>query len=226
MTDPAGKISSSMLMLAWCGWLMVSWLINLAIDPPTELTLLSMIPAVRWMLISALVGMALAWPALRLSQPTPARPSTATVVDLVSLLAILQVVLWAGRLLVNLGVRDAGWIGWTVERVLVLDLAMAAYAAPIGLVVDVGRRAGGAGRTIAMLLCVGLMMGGPLLAVAIGGPVGRFLAPMAVVWQLSDPSLELDLASHIRALLAIAGAAAAAWVAVGAARSVAGRGGG
>ncbi|MHC4995478.1 MAG: hypothetical protein ACYTGQ_10535, partial [Planctomycetota bacterium] len=65
---PPVRLVSQPLVVAWAGWILVSWLLNLSIDFTTLNTDVdSTLPAVRRTLQSILIGLGIVWPAWRLS---------------------------------------------------------------------------------------------------------------------------------------------------------------
>jgi len=100
------RLISRPLLLGWCLWLLVSWAINLMLDGSAAM------PAVRWMLVCALVGIMIAWPVWRLSLPTPPMPTLSTLSDLFFLWLIFQV------LVLRVG------IDWPIDHAILIDAAV------------------------------------------------------------------------------------------------------
>ncbi len=124
------------------------------------------------MLISAAIGLMIAWPLLRLSQTATPFPLKQTVLDLVVLLALVQVVIWPLRLVTS----------WTAARTAALDITLVSWAILAGAFVAsaIGSSSRGP-RNLAILGCVGVCLIGPVLALItiavplFNGPVLRLL---------------------------------------------------
>jgi hypothetical protein len=197
------------LILLGFGWLMVSWAMAMGFRPPLHPSAASYEPGVKLMLLFLMIGITIAWPLYRLSQPAAARPIVQTVLDLVVLLAMSQVVIWPLRLVTTwsrqtTGAMDAGLIAWTM-------LIGAIVAATCG-----ASRTGP--RTLGMTACLVFALVLPALAWAgigelVAGERG-VLSPILLMHTLADgasfnPTRALWL--HIGV---VGVAAAGAWVAV------------
>ena len=197
------------LMLGWCLWLLGAWAVTLFLDAP--------VPAARWMILLAAIGLMLAWPALRLSQRN-GRGGTLriTLLDWASLMIILQAVIWPLRLASGLGDPL-----WTVGQALWLAAAMGAWSLLTGAIIAAGRwTTSGLGRTLAMTLCVLLLVGEPLVMVlaARNGGWAFWVSPVGVLWELMGPRYGLDYPAIQARTVAAGFAAVAAWAALGAVR--------
>jgi len=185
------RLISRPLLLGWCLWLLVSWAINLMLDGSAAM------PAVRWMLVCALVGIMIAWPVWRLSLPTPPAPTLATLSDLLFLLLIFQV------LVVRVG------LDWPLEHAVLIDAAVGTWALATAMLVDLGRRMAAVGRTLAAIGCLALMV----VPAAWIGPSRSAeavaLSPVRAMWVLADPRTMVD-AGQIGWRLAVAAAAVVA----------------
>ncbi len=138
-------------------WLVVSWTVAIGFRTPVEATSASYTPGVRLMLISAAIGLIIAWPLLRLSQTATPFPVRQTILDLIVLVALLQVVIWPLRLVTP----------WTTARTAALDATLLAWAALAGAFVASAVGSPRAGpRNLAIAACVGVCLIGPLLALA------------------------------------------------------------
>lgn len=136
-------------------WLIGSWLLAIGLRTPVEPSSASYTPLVKMMLICVAIGLLVAWPLLRLSQQATRRPVGQTILDVVVLLALMQVVIWPLRLVtpwtpLRTAAIDATLSGWTI-------LAGAVVAAAVG-----SFRPGP--RTLAMMACVALCLLGPAAA--------------------------------------------------------------
>ena len=136
-------------------WLVLSWTLALGFGTPVEASSASYTPGVRVMLISVAIGLMIGWPLLRLSQPATSMPMTQTILDVVVLLALLQVVIWPLRLVTP----------WTPVRTAALDATLVAWTLLVGALVAsaVGSPRPGL-RNIVMLGCLAICLAGPALA--------------------------------------------------------------
>jgi hypothetical protein len=166
-------------------WLVVSWLLAIGVRSPIEASSASYTPGVRLMLICLVVGLVVGWPLLRLSQTPMSFPMRQVLLDLVVLLALVQVVVWPLRLVTP----------WSPARTAALDATLVAWALLAGaLVASVAGSKRPGPRNLAMLGCVSLCVVGPVLALAVVGvpsvePLGRQLArigPLLEVHTLSS----------------------------------------
>jgi hypothetical protein len=141
--------------------------------------------------------------------------------DWLLLVGVLQAVIWPLRLIAQWQGRQAVWIA----------LSLMGWAALTGLVIVLGRRVwGGLGRTVAMGLALGLVLGEPAVVLVLrslgvsAGAVG--LSPLPVLWELTRPGAAVGGAvgagPQVVSLVVAAGLGWV-WVAVGVWRR--GRGG-
>ena len=153
------------LILVASLWLVVSWTVAIGFRTPVEPTSASYTPGVRLMLISAAIGLIIAWPLLRLSQTVTPFPIRQTVLDLIVLLALLQVVIWPLRLVTP----------WTPARTAALDATLMVWAVLAGAFVAsaIGSQRSGP-RNLAIAGCISVCLIGPLLAM-----VSFIVAPSA-----------------------------------------------
>jgi len=229
LADPYGLRA---LVLGWCMWLLISWSITLAIGATAH--------AVRWVVFSALVGLMGVWPALRLSQQMPgpagataAEPGhedrasapkrvLATGLDWVCLMGVFQVVVWP---LMVVG-------GWSIQQTLWLDVAIGAWSALTGVLLGLGRIVPVPGaRSLAMMLCMLLVVGEPALMSLLGyrpgsvfgnggpsgghsggGGEGMLVSPVQAVWELTTTVQPSDPWSWLPTLLSVLTAAVLGWV--------------
>jgi hypothetical protein len=202
------------LILLASGWLVASWLLAIGLRAPIEASSASYTPGVRLMLICLAVGLVIGWPLLRMSQPPMPYPVRQILLDLVVLLALVQVVIWPLRLVTP----------WSPARTAALDGTLTAWTLLAGaLVVSAAGSPRAGPRNLAMLGCVGMCIIGPVLALAcVGFPslerLGQRLArigPLMEVHTLSDGGGS-PLARGQWAWVGLVGlAAVACWIGLG-----------
>ncbi len=202
------------LILLGFVWLVAWWAMAMGFRPPLHPSPASYEPGVKLMLLALMIGITIAWPVYRLSQPTSSRPIVQTWLDLLVLLAMSQVVIWPLRLVTTLSrastaAMDAGLIGWAI-----LIGAIVAAAC--------GARASGP-RTLAMLACIGLGLIAPALAwVGISPEVASgdrgVLSPLLLMHALADARSEWPSSAVWLYLLILGTAGGLAWVGVAVAR--------
>lgn len=172
--------STQNLILAWCLWLIASWLVSLGDVTATLAARLTM-P------FAALFGLMVMWPVLRLSQWRDQDDATMPPFGWGQVLAewfvlnlVLQAVIWP--LMIN--------GSWTLNQTLWLDAAMAGWSLLVGLIVACGvNAAGGWLRGLTMSLCLLLVLGEPALMALLNTDFthGLSLGPVepgrGVVWQ-------------------------------------------
>ena len=206
-------IVSRPLLLAWCLWLLASWVANLAAYSPqrswvTEIDGLdhwrvpadAFIPIARSMMISIALSIGLVWPAWRLSLSGP-EPIGRTISDGVSLWAVAQVVVWPLRVLVGLSLADLALISLTLLNVTALA----------GVCVNIGRRGGPLLRGATMVICAAGLMGPWLVAYLGGGRDADRLSPLWALWWLSAGGVSARAVSGSLLMVAILIAAVASW---------------
>lgn len=143
------------LILAASLWLVISWAVGIGFRPPVEASSASYTPGVRLVVLCAALGLVIAWPLLRLSQPATAFPVRQTLLDLVVLLALVQVVLWPLRLVTP----------WSASRTAALDATLVAWTVLAGAMVAsaIGSSRSGP-RHLAIIGCLAMCLGGPAMA--------------------------------------------------------------
>ena len=128
-------------------WLIGSWVGAIGLRMPVQPSAASYEPGVRLMLIGLTAGLTIAWPLLRLSQRASRVPARQVVLDLIVLLALVQVVIWPVRLVTN----------WPTLRTAALDATLAGWALLAGAIVASATATNRAGpRHLAMAACVGM----------------------------------------------------------------------
>jgi hypothetical protein len=218
VTDHAPRhLISRLLLLVWCIWLLASWLINSSIESWEPE------PTIRWLLLCAMVGLMLIWPAIRLSDPSAHRSVWPTLGDAVSLLVIFQVIIL--RLLMDLAnqieaATDAApRIGELLRvhgpHVMLIDAVVVCWTLPVAMCIDLGRRRAAIGRTLAMLACIALLIGGGLVDPR-HHPTALALSPIRALWSLNGPADVLDPMPLAWRLGALAGLTIALWIAAAA----------
>ncbi len=199
MSERHFQFISRSLLLGWTLWLIVSFALNLRLDGGRPV---ANAITMRWTLESALAGVMLAWPMLRLSQQAPAYPTFATTGDVAGLLGLFQLVfLPVGMMRVY----------WSVEQTTAIMLAFFAYTFATALVVDTARRRGGFGRLAGMVVCVAMYAGGLLSA---GEPTGLWLllSPPRAVWYLSGDATPITAWATVAPYAIGAAVCVVAWV--------------
>ena len=160
------------LILLASVWLVASWVLAIGLRTPIHASSAAYTPGVRLMLICLVTGLMVGWPLLRLSQPPMPFPVRQVLLDLIVLLALVQVVLWPLRLVTT----------WSVSRTASIDATLTAWAILAGACVASAAGSPRSGpRNLAMLGCVGMCVIGPVLALLVAGapglePLGRKLA--------------------------------------------------
>jgi len=209
------------LILLGFAWLMVSWAMAMGFQPPLHPSAASYEPGVKMMLLSLMIGITIAWPLYRLSQPPASRPILQTVLDLLVLLAMSQVVIWPLRLVTT----------WSRLTTAAMDVGLIAWTVLIGAIIasSIGSARRGP-RTLAMAACLGLALIVPALAWlgAARGVVNderSILSPLLFMHALAEARGFNPSASAWLHLAVVGAAAMLAWVAVGFAGLKGGRGG-
>ena len=201
------------LILVASVWILASWSLAIGFRPPVEASSASYTPGVQLMLISAAIGLVIGWPMLRLSLGTATYPIKQTVLDLVVLVALVQVVVWPLRLVTP----------WSPARTAALDATLVAWTVLAGAMVAsaVGTRRAGP-RNIAIIACMCMCLAGPALAIIglriwpIGGLSHRLLqvGPLLEVYTLSHGGRTAPHAAQWMWIVIVAFAAAATWSAL------------
>ncbi|MFP4144799.1 MAG: hypothetical protein ACLFV3_06610 [Phycisphaeraceae bacterium] len=169
-------------LLVWCAWLLGAWGLRMRMASPEV--------GARWMLLASLAGMAVVWPAIRLSYATVldqlrfARlTSLSVLIEWLCLYLLLQAVV--------LGV--ALTVAWEPWQTLYVDLTLGGWtliaAAVVGLACRWRR---GWARSLGVAACLLLVLGQPLAvlvaaAVGLDGPAAWpwWGNPVATLWGLT-----------------------------------------
>ncbi len=191
-------------------WLVVSWAVAIGFRTPVDASSASYTPGVRLMLITAAIGLIIGWPLLRVSQSRAEYPMTQTLLDLIVLLALVQVVIWPLRLVTP----------WSPARTAALDATLVAWTVLAGAMVAAATGSHRTGpRIIAIIACLTMCLGGPVLAMigvrgsAMTGLVPRLLqaGPLLEVYALSDGGRTAPGGGQWAWISIVAMAGAAAW---------------
>lgn len=136
-------------MLLWCLWLLGSWCVAMRVD--------AVLPATRLMLFASIIGIMFAWPALRLGQHFDRAVVAQQVLwDWLCLNIVFQTVIWPLQVTA----------GWTLSQALWIDAAIASWSLLTGVVLAAGmKQTTSRGRMLGMILCMGLLLGEPLLMI-------------------------------------------------------------
>lgn len=223
LIDPFGL---RMLVITWCLWLLVSWSITLAMGATVH--------AVRWVVFSAAFGLMAVWPAVRLSQQLPIRRTRGnigrhsggggysggvlgTLLDWVCLISVFQVVVWPLMLVGR----------WSPQQTLWLDLAVVSWSLLTGVLVGLGRVLPVAGARVgAMVLCVLLLLGEPVLMAfggggfadeasgvgAISGGWRMRVSPVQALWELTTTIQPYNPSGWVPVIVSTATAALLGWL--------------
>lgn len=225
-----------LLALYWCMYLLANWSMALSFHGP--------VGAVRPMIFAGLIGLTLLWPAWRLSlgawvwpMPSSSPPGASgsaqasalgaaapgqekwpilfsVLRDWLSLNLVFQAVIWALMLTADWHVRQTGWLSGAVAAWSLLTGAVIAWGC-------LARRGGQ--RTGAMVACVLLLVGEPLVRLIVGlfnpspavlGAPMR-LSPIGVLWWLTVRPADFQLEPAGLEVIAIAIVAVMAWVGLG-----------
>lgn len=202
---PYGPGSTRLLVLGWCLWLLGAWGATLWNDSP--------VPATRWMVFSALIGLMAIWPVWRLSISDPITSRRGrwdamgqTLLDWACLMVVFQVVVWPLRLTA----------GWSLAQTWWLDASIGVWSGLTGLLIAWGRCGTTcAGRTLAMVGCLALLFAEPAVMLLIGGNWTLRVSPIETVWALCAPPTRFRVEPWVSQVTAVALAAAVGWLALG-----------
>jgi len=198
-----GHLFSRLLVLGWCVWLLGNWLIHGRMENWVAG------PAMRWVLLSATLGLMLIWPALRLTDSSPHRSPRVVIGDLLAMWLIFQVIVlrllldWSGGSLVR--------TGWSLPRALLIDGVVLTWAITTAMWIDLGRRCAGTGRTLAMVMCVVGTFAGTLAA-GVRSDTALALSPIRSLWELTGSTDLIDARPLAWRLAIITGACIVLWV--------------
>ena len=139
-----------LLVLAAGAWFIGALLLGLGARVPDSLTLGSLFPAVRICLVACVAGAIVGWPLLRFSVAPPARCAASTLLELATMIALLQAVLWPMRLATP----------WPIERTLLIDfMACSQLVGASGIVAIGSSSSSPIARGLAMIAILGVACG-------------------------------------------------------------------
>jgi hypothetical protein len=162
------------------------------------------------MLISAAIGLIIGWPLLRVSQSRAEYPLMQTLLDLIVLLALVQVVIWPLRLVTP----------WSPARTAALDATLVAWTVLAGALVASATGSSRTGpRNIAIIACVTMCLIGPVLVLigvhgsGLSGLTPRLLqiGPLLEVYALGQGGRTAPSGGQWAWISLVALAGAAAW---------------
>jgi hypothetical protein len=222
-----------MTLLAWCLWLLGSWMVARRMEYPSTAM------AVRLMMLAVMVGLVVLWPALRLSQdrwvpffmaggraaagggPAGGRTHAArrggdpwsVLSDWVGLAAVTQAVIWPFTFTA----------GWTLTQTLWMDAAVLSWGFLAAAMVAWGVRSSAAwARTTMMAACILFFLGEPAamsVTQMIAGPDPALawtmrISPLATIWHLAEPGGLWSAQPFSEHILIVAIASIIAWILV------------
>ncbi len=196
------------LVFAASGWIAASWIIAIGVQPPLQPSSAVYTPAARMLLASMVIGGLVAWPMFRLSTSRNRRPIASAMLDLATLVALFQIVVWPLRLVTS----------WPADRTLLLDLHGVAWLASVaGVLAWVAAREHAA-RSWTMILIVLWLVLPPMLVITLGLPADlATLSPLFEVWNIaSDGPAEIAPGDWRRVAIEFAVAAVIWWAAIAA----------
>ena len=194
------------LVFAASAWIAASWVIAIGVQPPLQPSSAVYTPAARMLLASMVIGGLVAWPLFRLSTGRIRRPIACALLDLATLVALFQIVVWPLRLVTS----------WPADRTLLLDLHGIAWLASIaGVLAWVAARGGGARAWTMILIMVWLVIP-PVLVITLGfsGDLAK-ISPLFEIWDIaSDGPAEIAPGDWRRVAIEFAVAAVIWWAAI------------
>jgi hypothetical protein len=178
-TTPRGLLIPRGLVMLSAAWIFTSWIALFGLHPPVQPQAASYGPSIHLLFILLGVGIAVAWPLLRLSGRPSAVPVAQAAIDGLSIFVLVQVVVWPLRLVTN----------WTLPRTLVVDTAIAAAIVTTAAILAASQ---GCTRPRPRIVAMGVGMCLVLLPwilglIRLGPPIDAFLGETATA--LSAPAL-------------------------------------
>ena len=225
---PSRIRSTSNILLAWCFWLIGSWFVTIG---PSAAEV-----APRMMLIAATTGFLVLWPLVRLSQgsenpinrsrqnhesgglvfsrdaiwPVRLTAYQQTIRDWMGLFFVYQAVIWP--LMLN--------AYWTMPQTIWLNATLGGWSLLIALILGWGlNRESGMGRTIAMVGCLLVVLGEPVIvgmvcnvATEIDGLFWQTrFSPFIALWALAHPYEAGTLRQYQPQIITVTMAAILGW---------------
>ncbi len=109
-------------------------------------------------------------------------------VDWVCLAFVFETVCWPLKIILE----------WTIPQMLWLNGAVLAWSLLAGLFTAAGARSSySRHRSAAILLCVGVLLGEPLLQIILGIPWTMRVSPIQTVWALLQGNITATIKVHI-----------------------------
>jgi hypothetical protein len=198
------------LVLLGTLWIFAAWAICIGVRPPIQPSIASYLPGIRIFLAAIAVGLCVAWPMVRLSEPASRAPALQILVDFITLGLLLHVVLWPLRLATN----------WSPARMGLIDLLLFSWTAIVAAVLacTIASRSP-LERVVSMMVILVIALLGPLACVA----SARLGWPLPPDW-LDGPIMSVLKAAHgggaapdglaWKGAVVVGAAAAATWAVV------------
>lgn len=202
------RISSGIrvTVLGWSLWLLGSWVLSLS--------MMTVTPAVRTMVVATVIGAVIVWPIFRLSEASESslpvahrafRRLAAVWLDWLAMTCVFQAVIW-----------PLSWMRmWSVQHAMWVSLLIAAWSLLTGLFAAIGSCSQFAlARVTATIGIMLLVLGAPTLAVIhVGGSwVDPLFSPLTAGWEIAGPNWQL-LGDAIRPeIISVLLAAAFGWL--------------
>ena len=153
-------IPRALVVLA-SGWVFFSWVLLFGFNPPVQPQAASYSPSIQMLMMLIGVGIAIAWPMLRLSGRPSSMPTAQAALDGLSIFVLLQVVVWPLRLVTS----------WTLARAIAVDAAIAA-----AIMLTAGILASTQGSRSQRVRTAGMLV---LVLLVLAPAIGAFVAPAA-----------------------------------------------
>ena len=140
-------------------WIFTAWASLFGFSPPVQAQSSSYGPSIQLLFATIGVGIAIAWPMLRLAGRASSVPLTQSIFDGLAILVLLQVVLWPLRLVT----------AWSLDRTIALDAMLAMTIVSTGALLSLASASTRARtRSFAMFVLVVIALGPPIFTATIG----------------------------------------------------------
>jgi hypothetical protein len=140
-------------------WIFIAWVTLFGFSPPVQAQSSSYGPSIQLLFATIGVGIAIAWPMLRLAGRASSVPLTQSIFDGLAILVLLQVVLWPLRLVT----------AWSLSRTIALDAVLALTIVSTGALLSLASASSRPRtRTFAMMVLVAIALGPPLFRATVG----------------------------------------------------------